>query len=411
MNKFILLIQVSILLLVNNSWGQSNIKHSKEERYPSGKIKSQYTDGINSNGDVFIDFKSYFEEGGINTYDHTLVDNNNNTKREYKIFYKNGQLRLMYFTFNGKKNGQEKEYYENGKIQGITFYKDGKKSGERKTYYNSGQLKSFYNYEDDLIDGEAKEYFMNGKLSSTCIYKKGQMHGVLTAFDEKGQITLIREFQNGSLIGDKSIEKISVNKKSSNMNNASSNKSQAKDVSTNSDNSKLQYKPPPDTAYTTTPKSSDGDSFGISKNISNSNEGGTINSSVTITTSSNFEDKSKENLVPQNKVEDEKIYSKVEVEASFPGGYAEWKGFLKKNLNKNIPVKKGAPEGTYTVITRFKVDKEGNLSQIETDTHNGYGMEEEAIRVLKTSGKWVPAQQNGKNVSSFHRQAIIFEVE
>ena len=110
-------------------------------------------------------------------------------------------------------------------------------------------------------------------------------------------------------------------------------------------------------------------------------------------------------------IEVEQVFTKVEIEASFPGGYAEWKGFLKKNLNQNVPVKKGAPEGTYTVITRFKVDKEGNLSQIETETQHGYGMEEEAIRVLKTSGKWIPAQQNGRNVSSYHRQSIIFVVE
>ena len=100
----------------------------------------------------------------------------------------------------------------------------------------------------------------------------------------------------------------------------------------------------------------------------------------------------------------------VEKEAHFPGKEAGWRNFLQKNLNPEIPIKNRAPEGTYTVIVQFVVDKEGRISDIKPLTKNGFGMEEEVIRILRRSPKWIPALQFGRNVKAYRKQPITFMV-
>lgn len=97
----------------------------------------------------------------------------------------------------------------------------------------------------------------------------------------------------------------------------------------------------------------------------------------------------------------------VEVPAKFSGN---WINFLKKNLNAETPVNNGAGPGRYTVVIQFVVDKEGNVSEIIPLTNHGYGLEEEAVRVLKKASKWEPAIQNGYKVKAYHKQLITFEV-
>lgn len=98
----------------------------------------------------------------------------------------------------------------------------------------------------------------------------------------------------------------------------------------------------------------------------------------------------------------------VEIPAKFTG---DWRKFLLRNLNPDVPMEKGAPAGRYSVIIRFVVDKEGNVSDITPLTSEGYGMEEEAMRVLRlAANKWEPAIQNGYRAKAFHKQMITFEV-
>ena len=49
---------------------------------------------------------------------------------------------------------------------------------------------------------------------------------------------------------------------------------------------------------------------------------------------------------------------------------------MAKNLNPDVPVKKRAPEVTYTVIVQFVVNKEGDVTDIKPLTRFGFGMEE-----------------------------------
>ncbi|HNR17272.1 MAG TPA: energy transducer TonB [Chitinophagaceae bacterium] len=117
-------------------------------------------------------------------------------------------------------------------------------------------------------------------------------------------------------------------------------------------------------------------------------------------------------IVEVKKEDDEnKIFDKVEIEASFPGGDSKWRQYLERNANGQVATDNGAPEGTYTTVVQFVVDKEGNISDVRALTNHGYGMEEEAIRVIKKGPKWNPAVQNGRQVKAYRKQPITFRVE
>lgn len=103
-----------------------------------------------------------------------------------------------------------------------------------------------------------------------------------------------------------------------------------------------------------------------------------------------------------------KVFQKVENEASFPGGSAAWRRFLERNLNANTPVDHNAPSGSYTVVVQFVVNTEGEISDIKALTSHGYGMEEEAVSVIKKTPKWIPAEQNSHKVNSYKVQPITF---
>ena len=130
-----------------------------------------------------------------------------------------------------------------------------------------------------------------------------------------------------------------------------------------------------------------------------------------------IDDNGMSNPVPQNidkgtgileqPVTSEEPFTTVEIDAKFIGN---WKAFLERNLNANVPVDNGAPAGRYSVVIQFVVDREGNVSDIQTLTAHGYGLEAEAVRVLKKATKWEPAIQNGIKVKAYRKQVIVFEV-
>jgi protein TonB len=116
-------------------------------------------------------------------------------------------------------------------------------------------------------------------------------------------------------------------------------------------------------------------------------------------------------IVEVKKEEDEnKIFDKVEIEASFPGGDSKWRRYLETNCNGQVASDEGALEGTYTTVIQFVVDKEGNISDVRALTNHGYGMEQEAMRVIKKGPKWTPAIQNGRQVKAYRKQPITFQV-
>jgi protein TonB len=121
----------------------------------------------------------------------------------------------------------------------------------------------------------------------------------------------------------------------------------------------------------------------------------------------------KESMVSDVKKKDDEneIFVKVEKEADFEGGEEGWRTFLRKNLNPEVPIDNGAGAGKFTVIVRFVVNKDGSVTGITCENDPGFGMCQEAIRVIKKTKNWTPAIQNGNHVNAYRRQPIVFVVE
>jgi len=121
------------------------------------------------------------------------------------------------------------------------------------------------------------------------------------------------------------------------------------------------------------------------------------------------EDAGKGVVEAPKKVEEDwdRTFTKVEIESEYPGGSPAWQRYLNKTLR--YPQEAIDNEIQGTVVIQFIVDKEGNVSDVEAVS----GPEElraEAIRVIKKSGTWTPAEQNGRKVKSYKKQPIVFRL-
>jgi protein TonB len=88
--------------------------------------------------------------------------------------------------------------------------------------------------------------------------------------------------------------------------------------------------------------------------------------------------------------------TKVQIEAKFPGGPKAFEQFILDNFEYPERCKDEGIEGY--VLLKFVVDLKGKISRIEPVEQNARCPEftQEAIRVLKKSPPWIPAQNNGQ---------------
>lgn len=116
---------------------------------------------------------------------------------------------------------------------------------------------------------------------------------------------------------------------------------------------------------------------------------------------SNIKEPSLEEVVVHN-------YVPVAVPPMYPGGNEKFNNFLSKTIKYPVAAADNDIQGTVNV--NFIVEKDGSLSNLKTDRKLGFGLEEEAMRVLKLS-KWLPAVQNGKAVRVAYSMPIKFTLD
>lgn len=105
----------------------------------------------------------------------------------------------------------------------------------------------------------------------------------------------------------------------------------------------------------------------------------------------------------------DKIFQKVEVEAKFEGGVKEWGKYLSENLRYPDAAIKEKVQGS--AIIQFIVTTDGTIKDVSVLHDPGAGLGTEAARVIKNStGKWTPAVQNGRKVTSYKKQPITFRL-
>ncbi|GAB3926821.1 energy transducer TonB [Mucilaginibacter myungsuensis] len=91
--------------------------------------------------------------------------------------------------------------------------------------------------------------------------------------------------------------------------------------------------------------------------------------------------------------DDNEIYSTVEEQAEFPGGIDEFMNFLYNNVR--YPMEDRMAKRGGKVFVQFVIEKNGSLSQFKIIKSVSKTIDQEAIRVIKSSPKWKPAKEKG----------------
>lgn len=103
------------------------------------------------------------------------------------------------------------------------------------------------------------------------------------------------------------------------------------------------------------------------------------------------------------------IYEIVEVMPVFPGGETGMMKYLSDNIKYPEEAMKADIEGR--VLTRFIINSDGSISDVEISKSVHPLLDAEAIRVVKAMPKWTPGKVNGKAVKVRFMLPITFRLQ
>jgi len=97
-----------------------------------------------------------------------------------------------------------------------------------------------------------------------------------------------------------------------------------------------------------------------------------------------------------------------EIPAQFPGGITALADFIQAHLAFPMEARENGVDGI--VVVRFDVMEDGSIKNIKVVKSLGFGLDDEAVRVVKLMPAWIPAQQNGSPVSTRYIIPLRFEL-
>ncbi|MCG2613137.1 energy transducer TonB [Terrimonas sp. NA20] len=112
------------------------------------------------------------------------------------------------------------------------------------------------------------------------------------------------------------------------------------------------------------------------------------------------------------KIEKDKmgIYTRAEVAPTYAGGYPNIESYIQDNIEYPQNAIDNTIEGTVQV--QFAVDENGKVTNVSTVGNKlGYGLEEEAIKVVSNMPKWTPGKVKGKAVKTWRTLPITYQLE
>jgi protein TonB len=107
----------------------------------------------------------------------------------------------------------------------------------------------------------------------------------------------------------------------------------------------------------------------------------------------------------QNKIYD---FTSVKKQPAYPGGIEKFYTYISNEIKYPEVAKKNKTQGK--VFVSFVVEKDGTLTDLHVIRSLSPETDNEAIRVLKKSPKWYPAQQNGAPVRVKYNIAVNFKI-
>ncbi len=103
---------------------------------------------------------------------------------------------------------------------------------------------------------------------------------------------------------------------------------------------------------------------------------------------------------------DGEVYTVLEKQPMFPGGTQKFLQFLSANIR--YPAKDRENDVQGRVVIQFVVERDGSLTDIKAIRGPSEAMQDEAVRVLNTSPKWIPGIQSGRPVRAQYTVPVNF---
>lgn len=119
--------------------------------------------------------------------------------------------------------------------------------------------------------------------------------------------------------------------------------------------------------------------------------------------------------------EDNTVYQRVEYMPRFPGCEDKPKverskcaspkmfKFIRESINYPEAAKAAGEEGR--AVVSFVIDKDGKITDAKIVRDPGFGMGEEALRVINSFPNWIPGTQDGKNVKVQYNLPVTFRLK
>jgi TonB family protein len=310
-----------------------------------------------------------------------------------KDYYRSGEVALEgQYSPAGKKYGEFVSYYSSGRINSIGTYKDDSLAGIWHYYYENGTLKERINFlskhfvVDEYNDDEGNSTVVDGTgiwqktfsgeynyLTLTAQFENGKRSDTWT-LKEFGGYRLVKEtYKNGAM--QKGILSGTPSKKyhESVFRNdmfypQSFDNIEAFKIGNCYRTDYSYIEGIPDKPIVFVP-SNPGDSVGVNPS----------------TTS-------------------DELFVIIEQPATYPGGIGAFYTNIMQNLKYPEKAQRMGLEGK--VFIEFVVEKDGSVTNVKVLKGIGAGCDEEAVEVIKNSGKWVPGKQHGKPV----RQRMVLPI-
>ena len=100
----------------------------------------------------------------------------------------------------------------------------------------------------------------------------------------------------------------------------------------------------------------------------------------------------------------DRVFTKVEEEAQFPGGPAKWAQYMQRSIAAQI--NKFDDQDFGTCVLKFIVDKDGNVSDVAATTMKDTHLAQVSIDAIRKGPKWIPAMQNNQPVNAYRLQPV-----
>jgi hypothetical protein len=104
--------------------------------------------------------------------------------------------------------------------------------------------------------------------------------------------------------------------------------------------------------------------------------------------------------------DEDKVFTKVEIEASFPGGPNAWQRYVTKQIMEHADQFDDTDYGT--CLIRFIVDIDGKVKDVTAITMVHSRLAEIMVNAIATGPRWTPAQVKGSYVKAFRIQPVTF---